>query len=91
MKIRYYEIAVLCAGAYLFLGTLGFGQAQAKSKENIKPRDAQSGMATGREAQSGQASGKAPITGEVQPAGKSLSSAHAVESVDEAPPADSAS
>lgn len=66
MKIRYYEIAVLCAGAYLFLGTLGFGQAQAKSKENIKPRDAQSGMATG----------------------KSLQSAHAVETVNAAPAGD---
>jgi hypothetical protein len=51
MKIRSYEIAVLCAGAYLLFGTLRFGQAQqAQNKNNktIQPRDAQSGMASGR-------------------------------------------
>lgn len=80
MKIRSYEIAVLCAGAYLLFGTLGFGQtsAQNKNNKNAQPRDAQSGTASGRlqSAPSGQA------TAPSQPAGKSLQSAHAVESVD---------
>jgi hypothetical protein len=85
MKIRSYEVAVFCAGAYLLLGALGFGQTEQAQKTNngIKPRDAQTGMASGRrEVQSGQASGKATVTGEVQPVGKSPGSAHAVEPAD---------
>ncbi len=81
MKIRSYEIAVLCAGAYLLFGTLGFGQAQQAQNKNhktVEPRDAQSGMASGR--LQGAPSGQA--TAPAQPAGKSLQSAHAVESVD---------
>lgn len=89
MKIRSYEVAVLCAGAYLLFGALGFGQTQQTQKKtstSTEAREAQSGMASGRrEAQSGQAVGKATVTGEVQPAGKSLGSAHAVESLDSKP------